>query len=300
MFGALALLACSLAFASPARAEVTHTVVSANGLDNRLCDRANPCRTFDAAITAVEEGGEISVLSSGVYEPFTINKSVQIVAPAGVHALIAAKSGNAITVSIGPADTVVLRGLYLDGLRTASGGIRAQASPTTGTLHVENCVVSNFKGFGVYFSSGGGQLYVKDTTARNNLSGIFITGNVRATVDHCRMEQNQLDGLSAQLGARVTVRDSVAAGNATEGDLETGGFHTIDGFLNIENCVSSGNSNGIRAEGGVVHVSNTMLTDNRFGLVNAGGFGQLISYGNNRVRGNNVSNGNFTLNVGQR
>lgn len=297
-FGALSLLACALAFAAPARAQVRHAAVSVSGADNRVCDRANPCRTLEAAVAAVEAGGQISVLTSGAYEPFVVNKSVQIVAPEGVHALVSAASGSAVTVNAGASDTVVLRGLYLDGQRTAAKGVNAHSPAAFGALHVEGCVVSNFKGPGLYFEAlGGGQLYVKDTTSRGNLYGLFITSNVRAAIDHSRFEQNMFDGLTVRNGARATVRDSLAAGNATDGDNETAGFHTIDGHLSLENCVSVDNYNGVRAEGGVVQVSNTMLTDNKYGLVNAGGFGQLVSFGNNRLRGN-LNNGSFTLNVG--
>ena len=300
IFCALILAACALAAAPPARAQVRHAAVSANGADNRVCDRANPCRTLEAAVAAVEAGGQVSVLTSGVYEPFVVNKSVQVVAPEGVHAVVTAASGYAITVNTGASDVVVLRGLYLDGQSTASAGIRVSAPAAAGPLHVEGCVISNFKGPGLYFYAlGGGQLYVKDTTSRNNLHGLHITSNVRAAIDHCRFEQNMFDGLTVRNGARATVRDSLAAGNSTDGDAETGGFHTIDGHLTLENCVTVDNYNGIRAEGGVVQVSNTMVADNKYGLVNAAGWGQLISFGNNRLRGN-VVNGSFTLNAGQK
>jgi hypothetical protein len=72
----------------------------------------------------------------------------------------------------------------------------------------------------------------------------------------------------------------------------------MDGVLSIENCITSNNANGIRAEGGVIQVSNTMITDNAVGVLPAAG-GQIVSFGNNRLRANGL-NGNFTLVVGQR
>ena len=154
-------------------------------------------------------------------------------------------------------------------------------------LHIENCIISGFY-VGIDFAAPG-QLFVKDTISRNNIYyGIYITpypGLATVSIDHCRMEKNGT-GLFAAFNAKVTVRDSVAAGNNTTPipAIAGDGFEGSD--LTIENCVATGNNNGIHI-GSIGRVSNTIVTDNtNVGLFNDGG--TLISFGNNRVRGNGV------------
>src|SRR5688572_24429167 len=84
--------------ASALEAQV-RTWVSGSGIDNATCGRTNPCRTFGAAITAVNPGGEVVVLDSAGYGPVAITKPVSIIAPPGVHAAVAPTAGAAIEVT---------------------------------------------------------------------------------------------------------------------------------------------------------------------------------------------------------
>lgn len=114
-------LAC-LAHAQTAQ----RTFVSTQGNDSNttsLCGRNTPCRSFTSAISVVAANGEVVAIDSGGYGAVTITKSVQLVAPVGVYAAISATTGNAITVGAGSSDTVVLRGLTLNGLGTGINGI---------------------------------------------------------------------------------------------------------------------------------------------------------------------------------
>src|ERR1700737_2546231 len=65
----------SLAFGASSR-----TFVASNGTNNATCDRANPCDTFQHALTATSAGGEIDVLDPGDFGPVVISQSVSIVA----------------------------------------------------------------------------------------------------------------------------------------------------------------------------------------------------------------------------
>src|SRR4029077_7379886 len=110
------LLIASLLFLAggAAQATISHTWVSSTGNDANACTRSAPCATFAGALTKTSAGGEIDVADANDYGPVTINKAVSIEA-VGVLATIQVTSGNAITVSAGANDTVVLRGLTLDG-----------------------------------------------------------------------------------------------------------------------------------------------------------------------------------------
>jgi len=265
------------------------TFVSAQrGNDANLCDLAGPCRTFARALTQVDVGGEVVVLDSGDYEPFTIGQSVTVQAPAGVYAGITAASGYAVTVRPASTGVVVLRGLTLKGL----GGLTGIWFSAGAALHVEDCVISGFSNDGIT-SSAAGLLFVKDTVVRNcGRDGIGVsssTGSAKASIDRCRLEKNG-DGVTVGGNAKVTVRDSTATGGA-------GGFVAVTYIagttaeLNIENCLASNNGYGVHANysgasgTATIRISNSTVTDNNYGLAVETN-GTLLSRQNNIVEGN--------------
>src|SRR5437667_1651915 len=133
----LSILICVSAFAQNNR-----SAVSLTGNDAATCTVPDPCRTFDVAISKTNAGGEVIVLSSAGYGPFTVTKSVSIISPPAYHAALAPTSGDAITINVDNA-LVVLRGLTLNGSLGGQNGIpfTAQpASPSRTTLSVEDCV----------------------------------------------------------------------------------------------------------------------------------------------------------------
>jgi hypothetical protein len=241
-------------------------------------------------VLQLNPGGEAIVLDSGGYGPVTITQSLTIEAPPGVLAFIHPPSGDAITVNASGA-TVVLRGLTIDGTGVTSSGIYV---PAVSVLHVESCVIAGFAGSGkgIFFASAG-ELFVKDTVIRGNgNNGIFVapsSGNARASVDHCRLEQNGSCGLDSYANASVTVRDSVASGNMGRGMLAE-----FDGELNAEGCLVANNGIGLESDGAgsILRASNCIVTDNDTGLTTTGG-GSLLSRSNNTVEGNGLD-GTFT------
>jgi len=193
---------------------------------------------------------------------------------------------------------VVLRNLQISraGLGTANRGIELVR---VGALHIESCVVSGFSDTGIYAGPPfinsdfkGARLLVKDTVARDNGTGIYLT-SVFASIDRTRIENN-LTGVGVQVQARVTLRDSVLAGNADYG-LATQGPSTV---VSVENCVVTNNGIGIRASGSFtfssVIVSHTMIASNTTGLSANGG--TIKSFGNNRLANNNTD-GAFTSTI---
>lgn len=112
----LTLIVFSLVFSSIAEAQVPRTFVSVLGSDNFSCNTPIlPCRNIQAAITKVQAGGEVVIVTSGSYQPFAVNKAVTVLAEPGVHVGINATSGNGITINAAAADVVVLLGLTLNG-----------------------------------------------------------------------------------------------------------------------------------------------------------------------------------------
>src|SRR5437588_4320512 len=136
----LSILICMSALAQNNR-----SAVSLTGSDAATCTVPDPCRTFDVAISKTNAGGEVIVLSSAGYGPFTVNKSVSIISPPAYHAALAPASGDAITVNVDNA-VVVLRGLTLNGSFGGVNGITFTGGATASNtrLYVENCVISGF------------------------------------------------------------------------------------------------------------------------------------------------------------
>ncbi len=206
--GVLAFLLCGLT-AMNADAQATRTWVSGVGDDANPCSRTAPCKTFAGAISKTAAGGEINALDSGGFGGVTITKSISIEA-IGTIAGVLVSGTNAIIVNAGANDVVVLRGLTIEGLGTGLDGIRFLAG---GALHVENCTINHFSGFGINFSpNASAALFVKDSFVRHNAGGgISVTpsaGTVTASIDNVRAEMNQF-GVRAADNTDVTINRSV-------------------------------------------------------------------------------------------
>jgi nitrous oxidase accessory protein NosD len=290
IFTVLSLCVCSFICSSNTFAQSSVVYVTANrGTDLNTCTRTSPCRSIAQGITTVAAGGTVVILDSGDYSPFTINKSVTVAAAPGVEAVIVATSGEGITVTTAATtDNVILRGLSVTGQAGTTNGIHVTAQ--LASLYIENCVVTGFNGgapnAGIYINAAG-EYFIKDTLVRNNNGvGIYFataSGTISGTVEHCRMENNGVNGLRVEDNSTVAVRDSVAAGNSGSGIFA----NTATADLSVENCLATRNSsNGVRAFNmSTVRVSNSTLVKNSlFGLINDGG--TLQSSGNNILGGN--------------
>jgi hypothetical protein len=279
-----------LAFAIvPLSVQAQRTYVSAqHGSDSNPCSVTSPCRTFGAAIAAVAAGGEVIVLDSGGYGAVTVTKSVTLEAPAGIYAGIRVTSGDALFINASSSDTVVLRGLVLAGGPNA--GIRTF---TVGTLQVESCVVSGFV-YGIYLNAPASYISVKDTIVRQNTDGLLVSFGSRASVDHCRFEQNLDSGVYVD-DADVSVRDSVSAGNKSHGFVSTA-INSENSILNVYQCMATNNGlDGLYAFNSgtgfvIARAADSAFSDNLGHGLNSdstgGGTLTFESLGNNFVRGN--------------
>src|SRR5438477_5833875 len=149
-----------------ALAQNNRSAVSLTGNDAATCTVPDPCRTFDVAISKTNAGGEVIVLSSAGYGPFTVTKSVSIISPPAYHAAMAPTSGDAITINVDNA-LVVLRGLTLNGSLGGVNGITFTGAATASNtrLYVENCVISGLSNNGLNFARNG-TLFISNTTIR--------------------------------------------------------------------------------------------------------------------------------------
>src|SRR5438270_4730856 len=106
----IVLAALIVAIPLIANAQNTRSAVAVTGSDAATCTVPDPCRTFGVALSRTNSGGEVVVLSTAGYGPFTVSQSVSIITPPAYHAAMAPTTGSAITVSA-PGSTVILRNL---------------------------------------------------------------------------------------------------------------------------------------------------------------------------------------------
>jgi hypothetical protein len=311
----LLTLTCSAVARAQAGRSATRTWVSATaGSDTNPCTRAEPCRDLASAVNAVAPEGEVFVLDSGIYGGFEVTKSVQVVAPEGVHAVIAPTTGFPVTgdpeqghlaavLVNAPGATVVLRNLTVNSFGSVTDALRATA---VGMLHIENCVFGvvndmpngDFPDTGISFTAGG-RLVMRDVTVRNFGVGILIVGTqggtAYASIDRCRLDGGTT-GVHAYYNARVTVSNTVATDGAGAGFSV---YTPPDGpatELSCDNCVSTNRYVGFRSSGGpgaLVRVARSSATNNHYGFYNDSSGSKLRS-----LAGTNMVDGNKTNRIG--
>jgi Right handed beta helix region len=288
----LVLFSSILAHASSAR-----TYVSVNGNDSNTgigCPVTAPCRSFGAALGVTNPFGEIVAVDNGDYAPVMVTQSVTIQAAPGVDATVVSPFSDAIRVTVGTNDIVILRGLNVNGLNTAPSGIRFTAG---GTLNIENCSITSFNMNGISIEAGG-SVHIKDSEVENTGTAIRLqssSGLIHASIDGVHLKHNMNVGLFAALNSQATLRKSVLADNRNNG-ISAGDFAGTS-EVNVEDCLIQGSNTGIFAANGggggtaLVRVSHSSIVDNSTGLSSLGA--PLLSYGDNRLAGNGV-NGSFT------
>ena len=168
---ALRLLAATLSFGLTVTSSFAGTRsiwVSAQGSDATGCGAlATPCKTLQYAHNTIAAAGQITVLGPADLGPLTITKAITIVAEGGGVARLIAGAGDAITVNAGPTDTVVLKGLDVDGVGKGTIGVLWNSGKN---LTIENCEFRNFTGTGVFLQSGSNNTYfrMQDSVSSNN------------------------------------------------------------------------------------------------------------------------------------
>jgi hypothetical protein len=283
------IFSLSLAATAPAFAQATRTWVSGTGDDANPCSRTAPCKTFAGAIARTASAGEINVLDPGGFGAVTITKPLTI-SSWNFEAGVLVSGTNGIVVNVpNAADTVILRGLDIEGLGTGISGVSVI---TGGNVTVENCTINNFNNAGINFvpTVPGSQLHVSNTLIRNNGifgantgEGILISpsSTATATLDHVRIDHN-VAGLKIQGAANVAVSDSIATNNAFAG------YSAFNGGANmtLERSVASHNAAlGAAAvvcnAGTTVRMGNVSFNDNNGTTISTGG--TCITYKNSNA-----------------
>jgi hypothetical protein len=121
---ALWIAAMTSALAPPAHAAanvVAHgaiqTFVGGLGDDSNTsadCPRPKPCRTFAAAYTVTQSGGEIIALNPADYGPLTITGQVAVLGVEGATIAVAAGT-TGVTINAAAGDKIIIRQLSVSG-----------------------------------------------------------------------------------------------------------------------------------------------------------------------------------------
>ena len=255
------------------------TYVSGLGSDSNPCTASLPCRSFSAALAATIAGGEIYVLNSANYGSVVINKAVTITSEGAVAGVLAT-SGVGITVSAGPGNVINLRGLDIDGGSSGNIGIQFISGQA---LNIQKSTVRGFAGSGIAFSpSGTASIFVSDSTVTNNRSnGILVTGAVNGALNRITASGNGVGIFASGAGVNLTLSDIVTSSNNY-------GIGAHGSAMMVRNATISSNAVGVAADqAAIVRVSQSTVTANGTGLQATSG-GQVVSFGNNDISGNNT------------
>ena len=270
----------------------TRTWVSANGDDANPGSRTAPCKTFAGAISKTDTNGEIDAIDPGGFGSVTITKSLTIDGTGTLASILATLTNGIIINAAGI--NVTIRGLTINGSGNGVSGIRIVAAAK---VHIEDCEIFGFAAAG---SRGiddrrttGGQLFVINTTVRDNTDGIIVKPTTGSTQIQCFMNRLNIVGqtnvgLNGSSGSRVTIANSLIAWNVTSGIVcESPAGATAE--LDAEACVIVANNEGLRAAAGAtVRISNLRMVGNTTALV--GGGGTFGTFGNNHIAGNGGGN----------
>jgi len=296
----IALLATVAAFsipmltAVPANAQATRTWVSGVGDDANPCSRTAPCKTFAGAISKTATGGEINCLDPGGFGGVTITKSITISCEAGTAGVLVSGT-NAIIINAGTG-VVFLKGLDFEGLGTGLNGINVL---TASLVHVEDCVIRNFKAAGAGNGNGikiapsaNTTFVVTRTTLYNNGTGgtgggIQVrptAGGTTGVVDRVVANGNifgvQADGAGGGAAINVTVNDSVLNSNVAGLQATTGAAPTTM-MVSRTTVANGGTGLSIAGAGATMRVGESVITGNSTGVS-----GGVLSYLNNQLNGN--------------
>lgn len=302
-------LAMCLLCTAQAFAQSNRIFIATTGTDSATCGATtSPCRSFQQGLFLSPAGGEVIALDSGIYDTVevAVTKSITLTAAPGVHAELYNNyvNPNRISVSAGANGRVTLRNLYLSNRFNEAGGDGVGINVVSvGVLQIENSIVDGFAtGLAVNMSNAA-QISIKDTIFRNNSGNgaafFTSTGPLKVSIDSCHFDNNGVSG--SEFGGngalvdkhtRVTIRDSVATGNAGAGFIVQGD----NGEMNLEHCESSNNKDGVRAwdlsgvgGGGTATVSNSTITNNSRNGFYQQGAGVFQSMQNNLVRRNGTN-----------
>jgi hypothetical protein len=206
----------------------------------------------------------------------TLARSVSIEGPGANLMTVRRNTGGDYRIfTIGAGATVGVSSLTMTNGDISGGGIS-----NSGTLAVNNCIISGNTITGAGAGDGGGSIYSSGTL----------------TVNYSTLSGNYLFGVGARGGGIVslgtlTVNYSTISGNTTDGGGTGGGGILIAGMATVRNSTISGNTagfgGGIRNIAGALVVSNSTIASNSGGGIfcNEG----TLTVTNSTIAGNSTS-----------
>ncbi|MEA2424464.1 MAG: hypothetical protein QOH13_874 [Thermoleophilaceae bacterium] len=256
--------------------------MSGTGDDANPCSRSAPCKTFAGAYSKTAAKGEINAMDDGGYGAVTISKALTI--NGGGHlAGVLTNAANAININAGASDRVALIGLDINGLDTATNGVKINSARS---VRIENTRIFGFARDGVDFepSSASARLSVADSQIYDNAgNGVFVGQRGKATI-----KRNDFGDLgSCGVVASAFADSGIYTDNcgATVGGTQVGPVSVSLSHNSIADSVGS----GVEAIGdnAVARIAANDIFHNGVGLKVLLG-GVILSYGNNHIGGNDV------------
>lgn len=268
----MALLALGI-LSSPANAQLPKIFVASAGNDTNDGGRTTPKRSFQAAHDAVAAGGEIVVLDTAGYGNLTVTKSVAIVVPPGISGFVTvtSRNTNGITVNAAPTDTVILRGLIIEGKypkEIMNAGIYVKS---VGTIIVEDNAIQGFFDGMVFSSSLSTKAIVNRSAVKDTSFGILIgdtadNAKIEAIVSDTEVTNNYIG-----LGATKGNPNSVVRLIATRNRLSGSSTHVVDnsgGEIVVDDCIiaSSNQAFSVTASGVTFTRNNNTISGSAIGM----------------------------------
>jgi hypothetical protein len=292
---ALALPICT---ASNAYAQlIWDSYVASTGSDTNTCVRSAPCASYPRAFAQTQPGGIIHAVDAGAYGTLQITHSITIdgggissplEGGGGVYATIA---GGQFYINAGATDVVTIENMTMGGNHGSfPGGIVVNA---VGMLHVQHCLLTGYRDFGINFRATGAELQLKDVTITDMPAGTGVyVSNARASLDHVAIHSTQAGVISAGSSA-VSITHSTANGNAEA--FAAGYGPTAE--IHIDDCLMTNNEWAVVvANGAKAYVGRSSMFNNTITAVFNDGSSFLYSFGTNQLIGN-ASDGLFTATV---
>lgn len=297
--------------ATPASAQDNyHTWYASTGRDFVGCGNYDaPCLNAYYSIGQTRAGGIVQCKDAMIGIATSITKSLTFICESVPGTNIRTDSYAVLTITVGPSDTVVLRGLNLHTIPSFFLG-PAITFDGSGTLILDNLKVTGWGNGGVLFKPNGpakleisnSHFEVNGDVSGNAGAAIRIVpqsaGSARVRLDHVTAVGNvfgiAVDGTSSTVGINTTISESELSGNKNDGLIAvTSSGHAPIGVL-ATNTRSVNNAYGFRSIGPnvTVRVKNSEVVGNGIGLVASGG-GALLSMGQNAIQANGT-NGAFT------
>jgi len=268
-------IACSLATA-PAHARA-RVFVASYGNDENPCTFGSPCKTFQQAVNVVDAGGEVTAIDSAGFGPISIGKSVTITSPPGVEAgIVPTAGGDAIDItSAASTDTIVLRGLTLQGGGSGQYGILAQ---TGGNIEIVDCSIRGFTAQAIAIQNDQSaqiSAAILNTLVADSFAGIRATaasGKMQVAMDGVKVNNTSGAGIILATGdsnIEVSIANSRIDNAGTTGLLiESLSPTTTTAIAYLRNVTITQTPTGINLNGGSVIYLSQVQQQAFFGFTN--------------------------------